>query len=399
MTLLPRPSLHDRSTYPFTEYIVKTVSRCNLNCSYCYMYNLADRTYLDQPKFMSLDTTARMAERIATHAETHGLGNVSIIIHGGEPLLMGHERFRAWVETVRGIIGDRVEALIGVQTNGTLIDDDWIVLLHDLGVNVGVSIDGPQPYHDQFRLYHDGHGSFEQVSRGIGRLLDHPLAPEIFTGVLSVINTSIPPREYYDFMTRLNVPSFDILLPQANYDRAYEQPGMPLNEWIIELFNLWFERQDHHLSVRFFDDLLQLALGARNAGSEMFGNDALQLVVIETDGGIEAADTLKACAHGMTKLGLNVHTDELDAALEQDLIRQIQHAHLNPSMTCKACELLTTCGGGRFADRYSSVNGFDNPSVYCADIKTVVRHVSTALQSVIPPDLLHRMTSSNGAAP
>ena len=58
---------------PFTTFVVKVASRCNLNCSYCYMYNLADRTYRDQPKLMSLATTGLLADRIAAHAVSHRL--------------------------------------------------------------------------------------------------------------------------------------------------------------------------------------------------------------------------------------------------------------------------------------------------------------------------------------
>src|SRR5262245_49745923 len=102
---------------PFSTYVVKVVSRCNLNCSYCYMYNLQDKTYRNQPPKMSLEVTQWMAKRIRSHAERHGRQSVHIILHGGEPLMAGTDYLHQWLETVSKELGPPIRPHFSMQSN------------------------------------------------------------------------------------------------------------------------------------------------------------------------------------------------------------------------------------------------------------------------------------------
>src|SRR5262249_44029941 len=156
---LLNPATSADRAIPFTTFVVKVVSRCNLNCSYCYMYNLADKTYLGQPPVMTEEVTAALARRIALHADRHDVPWVHVILHGGEPLLMGKTRLRTWVNQVRSVFAGGLESCFSIQSNGTMIDDEWIDLLADLGVLIGISVDGPKEHHDRHRLDHKSRGS------------------------------------------------------------------------------------------------------------------------------------------------------------------------------------------------------------------------------------------------
>jgi uncharacterized protein len=85
----------------FGGYVWKIHSRCNLNCTYCYMYNLADRGWVDQPKMMSLETAEAAARRMRDHCLRHGRSRINIALHGGEPLLVGPEHLRAIIGILR----------------------------------------------------------------------------------------------------------------------------------------------------------------------------------------------------------------------------------------------------------------------------------------------------------
>ena len=74
---------------PFRQFILKVHSRCNLSCSYCYVYEMADQAWRDQPNRMSIPVADKVVERIAEHAQKHALMSVDVILHGGEPLLAG----------------------------------------------------------------------------------------------------------------------------------------------------------------------------------------------------------------------------------------------------------------------------------------------------------------------
>ena len=86
---------------PFREFIVKVHSRCDLSCDYCYMYEMADQSRRDQPRAMSGETADLTACRIGEHARAHGLREITLILHGGEPLLAGWDLISRLVRSTR----------------------------------------------------------------------------------------------------------------------------------------------------------------------------------------------------------------------------------------------------------------------------------------------------------
>lgn len=98
-------SLHDEGwrPLPFREFIVKVHSRCDLSCDYCYMYEMADQSWRGQPRAMSQETAELTARRIGEHARAHGLRDVTLILHGGEPLLAGRDLISQLVTSTRGL--------------------------------------------------------------------------------------------------------------------------------------------------------------------------------------------------------------------------------------------------------------------------------------------------------
>src|SRR5713226_8596184 len=93
------------SATPLSSFILKVASRCNLDCTYCYEYNMGDQSWRSQPHFVSLDTIRKSAQRVREHALRHGVKFVAFSFHGGEPLLAGQEFFADAVSAVREILG------------------------------------------------------------------------------------------------------------------------------------------------------------------------------------------------------------------------------------------------------------------------------------------------------
>src|SRR5580700_6797586 len=91
--------------FPFCEFIVKIHSRCDLSCDYCYMYEMADQSWRDQPRSMSPETVQLTAWRIGEHARSHHLPDVTLILHGGEPLLAGRDLISRLVTATRRSAG------------------------------------------------------------------------------------------------------------------------------------------------------------------------------------------------------------------------------------------------------------------------------------------------------
>jgi uncharacterized protein len=158
----------------FQQFILKVHSRCDLACRHCYVYEMADQSWREQPRRMSDAIADRAAERIAEHASHHDLAEIDVILHGGEPLLAGPELISRVVRGVRGQVdtGTRVNAHI--QTNGVRLGEPYLTLFESLEIRVGVSLDGDAEGQDRHRRFADGRGSHALVSESLRRLTAGP---------------------------------------------------------------------------------------------------------------------------------------------------------------------------------------------------------------------------------
>src|SRR5271168_379665 len=105
-----------------TQVILKVASRCNLNCSYCYVYNMADSTWKNRPALMPDEVFEAAMTRSLEQCRFTGQDRILIAFHGGEPCLIGPDRFDTWCQRAHGVLGDIVKVKLAMQTNGTLLD-------------------------------------------------------------------------------------------------------------------------------------------------------------------------------------------------------------------------------------------------------------------------------------
>src|ERR1700761_507707 len=176
--------------FPFREFIVKVHSRCDLSCDYCYMYEMADQSWRGRPRAMSAETAELTARRIADHANTHGLPDLTLILHGGEPLLAGRDLISQLVTSTRRLAGPKTTVHASVQTNGVGLSDSYLELFDELGVRVGVSVDGDADAHDRHRRFPSGRGSYQAVAAALGRLQRFP---HLYGGLLCTVDLGNDP--------------------------------------------------------------------------------------------------------------------------------------------------------------------------------------------------------------
>ena len=354
--------------------VIKVAERCNLNCSYCYMYNHADQSYLRRPAFMSDEVFAQLLLRINEYCDCRPKHRMSLVFHGGEPMLMGTERFRRFTKRARVQLGDRLHS-IKLQSNATLVDDDWTATLRELGVTVGVSLDGPPEINDMFRVDHAGKGSHASVLKGLRQLQEH----ELLSGVLCVVNPAHSGFGIYRYFRSLGITRMNFLFPDTTHDvkqRLYGQYGeTPVADYLIPVFDEWVNEDDPAVRVTCFEDMIRAILGG-NVRSDLFGNSRANYLVIDTDGSIQALDALKVCWEGTAESGLNVFEhgfDDLHKGLP--LLQRVVHEGIPMCAACESCRERETCGGGYLPHRYSRSNGFDNPSIWCQDLLKLFAYV------------------------
>jgi uncharacterized protein len=369
---------------PFRQFVVKLHSRCNLACRYCYVFAMADRTWRDAPRVIDRATVAAVAARIAEHVTRHRLDSVDVVFHGGEPLLAGPELLDHAAGTLRRTVPATVN--LSVQTNGILLDEQVLAVLHRHEVRVGVSLDGPAEVNDRHRVFASGAGSHAAVAAAL-TLLRRPEHAPLYGGLLCTVDVRSDPADTYGALLDMAPPLVDFLLPHGNWDnppplRDPRSTDPVYGRWLAAAYDAWVARPDTR--VRFFEQVQNGLLGGRST-SEAIGLSPVTVLVVDTAGKMEQVDSLRSVGHDAAAVGLNVRDHSFDRALEHPGIvaRQIGSAALPDS--CLDCPVHRICGSGFYAHRYSASRGYRNPSVYCHDLNFLIRHVWGHIMNVATP--------------
>jgi len=369
------------------QVILKVASRCNLNCSYCYVYNKGDTSWRGRPPHMSDAIFTATLDRAVEYAEAIGDPAVSLVFHGGEPTLVGPDRFRAWCAEARERLGGAgLKVGVALQTNGTLIDDRWIEACRAGRVGVGVSIDGPPEINDRARVDHGGRGSHARVERAL-RLL---AGGGIEHGLLCVIPLGADPQSVHQHFLELGAPAVTYLWPDVTHDQIApvltEFGPTPCADFMIPIFDAWHD-DPGKIDVRDLRNISSVVLGGHSR-IETIGNPAPHCFFVETDGAIEGLDALRVCDDGISATHLDVLTAGFaDVRAAGGLhARSIFDGHPLPT-ACHGCREASTCAGGYLPHRFSTQRRFDNPSAWCADLLKLLRHVRARL-AVSPEETL-----------
>ncbi len=361
--------------------LLKTASRCNIDCSYCYVYRGPDTAWRNQPKRMPPAVVATVIDRLVEQADRQRAG-FAIVLHGGEPLLLGFGGLATLLRGLRERLSPERHP-ISIQTNGTLLTRELLDLFSETRTSVSVSIDGPAEVNDLARLNHRQESTYEATMRGIVLLDSCDDRDFLFAGTLSVIQSASDPEIVYRFLKDLGSPSMDFLFQDGNHDRL--PPGKAqfesteYGQWLSGVLDSYLA-DPSPVPIRVCDDIIKLCLGGESV-KEGRGVNPYGILVVETDGEIRKNDTLRASFDGADRFGnpWNVTSTPLSTVLASQEYIAYTSMQIPESDACRDCELLAVCGGGMPLYRWSAERGYDNPSVYCRDHKTMIRHTVARL--------------------
>lgn len=369
----------------FREIVLKVHSRCDLACDHCYVYEHADQSWRGRPKVISPEVIAQTASRLAEHAKTHALPSVTVILHGGEPLLAGPARLRLVCEEFTRAL-DGIAALdLRMHTNGLQLSPRYLDLFAEFGVSVSVSLDGDRAANDRHRRFADGRTSHPLVLAAVDLLRTEPYH-HLYQGLLCTIDVANDPVAVLDALVELAPPRVDFLLPHATWQTPPVRPDEAPDtyaRWLLRIFDHW-EHLGRPVPVRLFDSLFSTLAGGPSL-TESLGLAPTDLVVVETDGNLEQVDSLKSAFEGAAATGFNVFDHAFDLVAAHPGVRARQLGLAGVSDTCRRCPVVRSCGGGLYTHRYKAgpadpadapgseaPGNFDNPSVYCTDLRELV---------------------------
>ena len=361
---------------PLRQLVLKVHSRCDLACDHCYVYEHADQSWTARPKVISDEVISWTALRLAEHAKAHALPSVQVILHGGEPLLAGPARLRRVCEELRSRLDGVSRLDLRIHTNGIQLSERFLDLFAEFDIRVGISLDGDRAANDRHRRYSDGRTSHDRVLAALS-LLRQERYRRLYAGLLCTIDVRNDPVAAYDALAAQDPPRIDFLLPHATWDDPPLRPDgapTPYADWLMAVYDRW-ESQGRPMPVRLFDSVIS-TLGGGPSLTEAMGLAPADVVVVETDGTFEQADSLKTAFDGAPVTGEDVFRHTLDEVALHPGITARQQGLAGLSETCRSCPVVRSCGGGLYAHRYRG-NGtdFDNPSVYCADLQELIRSV------------------------
>jgi uncharacterized protein len=352
--------------------VLKFTERCNLNCSYCYYFNGLDKTFKERPALLSMNILEQIVHFLSEGIEDLEIRNIGISIHGGEPLLMAKNKFITICDKLYKSLFPKLDNFsLSIQTNGVLIDKEWIKIFEQFKIKVGISLDGPAEYHDKYRLYHSGKGSYYKVEKAI-RLLQ---SENYDFGILSVIDPANDPEVIYNHFTKfLGITGVDFLWPDFTHDRLPPiYSTLKYGEFITQMFKIWTKNDDPKIQIRFLNSYLGIFLGKSSliygVSSDKDRRD-LHLITIRSNGEIGPTDELMSTNPSTTTLTNKLISDiSLKEFLQLPIFTELTQAFSYTPDLCRSCCWENCCRGGGITNRFSSINRFNNPSIYCDGLK------------------------------
>jgi uncharacterized protein len=369
-----------------TAFVVKITNFCDLNCDYCYMFNQGDVTYKNRPKIMPVSIRDETVKKIVEHAKCHGLSEVHVIFHGGEPLLAGKQYVSEFLDAFQASECGDVRFHFGMQTNGIKLDREWIALFQERGVRIGISLDGPAVINDIHRVHHDGRGSYSEVNRSIELLLSYPNHSEFFGGILCVVDPAQDGLAIYKHFRQMGIKEMDFLLP-LSYDWDHMPPfsEYAISDYLIPIFDMWWKEADPTISIRLFNNIINLICGGRRS-TDAIGGNPIKSVMVESDGSMEPLDVLRVCENGFTQTNINVLTNSVDDILKTPVFAMAVRGSTGLADGCRGCPVEDICGGGYLPHRYSREAMFNNPNIFCMSLSRLILHIISALSDVMRLD-------------
>jgi uncharacterized protein len=353
---------------------------CNLDCAYCFF--LDKEVFYPGSDFRMSDELMEMY--IRQLIESHATDNVTIAWQGGEPTLMGVDFFRRSIDMAEKHRRPGMQFLHTLQTNGTLLDDEWCEFLAEHEFLIGISIDGPRELHDVYRLDKGGGPTFDKVMRGLRLLQEHGVEYNVLTTVNSV-NADYP-MEVYRFLRdeagatwmqfipvveRINSDGRTLIQEGAQVTERSVRPEQ-LGRFLSSILDEWVRHDVGVVYVQTFEAALRNWLAMGSSGMCVFNETCGTGLAIEHNGDLYSCDHFVEPDYRLGNIA-STHMLELVASPSQRAFG-LDKLEALPQY-CRDCEVLFACHGECPKNRFTETpDGEPGLNYLCAGFKYFFTH-------------------------
>ena len=365
---------------------------CNLACNYCY-YLEKSNLYKHQPK---RQMSEELLERfVKDYIEAQTMNEVVFTWHGGEPTLRPLSFYQKAVELQKKYAGGRV-IHNSLQTNGTLLTDEWCRFLKANNWLVGISIDGPEAFHDRYRRDSQGRPSWQKVMEGI-QLLQHY---GVEWNAMAVVNryNADHPQAFYRFFKSIGCQYIQFTpIVERNVQHADGRHLASINDaddapitdfsvtpeqwgnFLCGLFDEWVKQDIGRVFVQIFDSMLANWVGVA-PGTCIYAKECGHAGVMEFNGDVYSCDHF---VFPQYKLGnINEHTlIEMLYGEKQRRFSQLKYNKL--PRQCKECRWAFACHGECPKNRFVN-DRYGNPGLnyLCAGYRRFFEHIAPTMDEM-----------------
>ncbi len=369
---------------------------CNLDCEYCYF--LSKELMYPGSRFRMADEL--LEEYTKQYIEAQRVPEVTFAWQGGEPTLMGLDFFKRAVALQQKYKKPGMHVHNALQTNGTLLDDDWCRFFHDNDFLIGLSVDGPRKLHDAYRVDKGGKPTFDKVMAGMHLMQRHKVEFNILTTVHAA--NADHPVEVYRFLRDEAKTQFMQFIPIVERDNetGYQEGDEITNRsvsaeqygrFLIGIFDEWVRRDVGQVFVQIFDVALAAWTGNR-PGLCIFEETCGSALAMEHNGDLFSCDHFVEPNYRLGNIQ-EIPLIEMVASAQQRKFGQDKRDTL--PQYCLDCEVRFVCNGGCPKNRFIlTPDGDPGLNFLCAGYRAFFNHVDRPMQ-IMANELGQRRAPAN----
>lgn len=355
----------EKDPVPYVLFILQPTGLCNLNCSYCY---LSEESRKNSEK-MSLPVQKELIKKIANSKYSK---NAHLCWHVGEPLTVGIAFYRNFFKMLQEEGGNANTIQYSMQSNGTLINEDWISLIKEYNIRLSLSLDGPAFIHNKNRVNWSGKGSHDRVQKSINLLREKDLP---LKAICVLTNDSLDyPDELFNYFLENGFTdlSFNPEEQEGSNDKSsfliqnsYNKTSLiKYKRFMTRIFDLWFLNRQK-INIREFDSVMKHMISIREHKNNIHNSmcKPLSIISINMHGGIStfSPELIGGFRNNVQEFifGNIFEINDFDDILANPKLQEVyQDIQIGISACKKTCSYFDICGGGAPSNKLSEHGTF-----------------------------------------